>query len=521
MAMLLSFARREPQRRGWNNDELAQFERIRQLLLNAGVSVEIERDVSDEGEPWCAFCSENGDVVIHVARIDGRYLFDSAALKSPITARSLNECAQRFIDDATLLSPRYDRNFTVRMHPNAMLAGVILTIFLFLEASTNRTHFGKTVEAAGADTPDSAVEGEDAANAEKVPDPEEGPEEGNESLLTLKLMLQQIAEMAAKAEEERTGLQTQAPTPGILQFVPMAAIVAAITFVKESDLATLPADGESVPQADRQFAENDAVEPQQVAEVDDAHIEDEQNSEFASKKEALEQGEHTEGDADLDGPIDFEIARATASQQMFPFEHLQNEANAEAEEAELDTFVFADAGFSENTKASGAGPGTEVAAVGSELTAAEWIAQLVDAEFGDAGHAVVDFNAFGALGSLLAEFSPAETLESRDPGLGGELLASVDEEGSAPSFTAETAQQVGKPNAFLEVSAKTLHDWYLEFSQITDVNTLTIPGSDAVVFIDSRFNDDRGDELSSMHVVYEDRSFMFLGFETDLDAIIG
>lgn len=126
MATLLSFIRPGP--RDWSNDEKAQFARIQKLLADAGVFVDIEHGRTDEGDPWCVLCSgASGEVIIHVARIDGQYLFDSAALPRTIEGRSLDDCAQRFIDDAALLARRPRQESKILLHPSSLLVGVMLT----------------------------------------------------------------------------------------------------------------------------------------------------------------------------------------------------------------------------------------------------------------------------------------------------------------------------------------------------------------------------------------------------------
>src|SRR5690554_6887190 len=44
-------------RRGtdWANEDLAQFYRVEASLIQAGISVETDRGVTDEGEPWFVF----------------------------------------------------------------------------------------------------------------------------------------------------------------------------------------------------------------------------------------------------------------------------------------------------------------------------------------------------------------------------------------------------------------------------------------------------------------------------------
>ena len=126
--------------RDWTNQELASIYRVRSLLEAAGVSTAVERGLSDEGEPWCVFCRPDGDVFIHLCRIDGRYLLDSPNLRRPLAGDSFAELIDSFSDGA--LTPadlpdtrrgrvvRLDRDGNVFLHPVTMLAALIWTILL-------------------------------------------------------------------------------------------------------------------------------------------------------------------------------------------------------------------------------------------------------------------------------------------------------------------------------------------------------------------------------------------------------
>jgi hypothetical protein len=138
-AKLLSFTQ---SRGGWGNVELAQFARIQRLLENVGLHIDIEHGVTDEGDPWCVFCSNGtGEVVIHAACIDGRYMFDSPVLRNPIEGRSFQHCAEKFLDEAMQAIPVVRRRSTLQVHPSALLASVFLTIVLHAQATSEHNLF--------------------------------------------------------------------------------------------------------------------------------------------------------------------------------------------------------------------------------------------------------------------------------------------------------------------------------------------------------------------------------------------
>lgn len=79
-AQVLSFFQRSPRLAparptDWSQQELAEFYRVEGALIRAGISVGTDRGMSDENEPWfCFYRQDDGEVVIHFARIDGEYI---------------------------------------------------------------------------------------------------------------------------------------------------------------------------------------------------------------------------------------------------------------------------------------------------------------------------------------------------------------------------------------------------------------------------------------------------------------
>lgn len=230
MATLLSFVRPQPQ--GWSNEEKAQFARIQKLLSDAGVIADVEHGLTDEGEPWCVLCSgTTGDVIIHVARIDGHYLFDSSVLPCTIKGRSLDDCAKRFIDDATVLAPRAQHGSKIMLHPSAMLAGVMLTIFLYLEAIGENSAQAKALLDLDGALEAGETGADAAAKTDTTPEAVAEADDDQSPLMVLKQMLQQIAE--AKLESDRTGAQGNSAAQNWMSYLPTAAVAAAIAFAQD------------------------------------------------------------------------------------------------------------------------------------------------------------------------------------------------------------------------------------------------------------------------------------------------
>jgi hypothetical protein len=130
----------DEQSRDWSNQELASIYRVRSLLEAAGVSTVVERGLSDEGDPWCVFCRADGEVFLHLCRIDGRYLLDSPELARPLAGDSFADLVGAFSPGALAGQAgappprgrvvRLDRDDNVLLHPATMLAALVWTILL-------------------------------------------------------------------------------------------------------------------------------------------------------------------------------------------------------------------------------------------------------------------------------------------------------------------------------------------------------------------------------------------------------
>lgn len=128
----------------WSNQELATLFRVKRLLDAAGVRSDIDRGITDEGDPWFVFCDPQGEVFIHLCRINGTYLLDSPNVAAPLVGRDFNELIVSFTqqkllnrdDQPNLANHRLVRlkgDGKVFMHPSTMLAALIWTVFLASE----------------------------------------------------------------------------------------------------------------------------------------------------------------------------------------------------------------------------------------------------------------------------------------------------------------------------------------------------------------------------------------------------
>jgi hypothetical protein len=86
-------------RRGWSKRELAHFQRAANILLNAGMAVETDTGVSDEGDPWFVFCdADSGDVFAHFAKLHGTFVVSAPLMKRAITGRVFADLIETFLD---------------------------------------------------------------------------------------------------------------------------------------------------------------------------------------------------------------------------------------------------------------------------------------------------------------------------------------------------------------------------------------------------------------------------------------
>src|ERR1700686_5301122 len=98
-AELLSFFRPAKSVSGdWSSQEIAEFYRVEAALVQAGVSVFVDRGVSDEGDPWFVFCrSADGEVIVHFARISGNYLIAADSIGRPVQGPDFRKVLADFV----------------------------------------------------------------------------------------------------------------------------------------------------------------------------------------------------------------------------------------------------------------------------------------------------------------------------------------------------------------------------------------------------------------------------------------
>lgn len=84
----------------WSTEDLAHLGRAANFVRKLGLSVETDRGVTDEGEPWFVLCdADSGEVFAHFARSSGKYVVFGPCLNGLLTGTVLRDLVERFLDD--------------------------------------------------------------------------------------------------------------------------------------------------------------------------------------------------------------------------------------------------------------------------------------------------------------------------------------------------------------------------------------------------------------------------------------
>ncbi|WAJ28710.1 hypothetical protein [Antarcticirhabdus aurantiaca] len=155
-AAILSFGRRKPNaaplpsKMPWQNQDLAELYRVRDRLCAAGLSVEVEGGVSDEGDPWFVYCQSGTDnVVVHIARLGTEIHVINCVTGGTYVGSSFRDVSDRMLDDAPVaLGAQLRRSSNVVLHPSAFLTAFVAAALMLVDllehgrAEAAETHGG-------------------------------------------------------------------------------------------------------------------------------------------------------------------------------------------------------------------------------------------------------------------------------------------------------------------------------------------------------------------------------------------
>ncbi|HJU10986.1 MAG TPA: hypothetical protein VJ728_08915 [Candidatus Binataceae bacterium] len=126
----------------WTNTELAELYRVEHALVQARISVETERGVTDEGDPWFVFCRADGEVVVHITRFGGCYRLYSPALPKALVGPTFSALTKTFLGG---LRAPIKSGEGVSIHPAAWLSVLIAAIFFSIDFHSSAAHAAEAV----------------------------------------------------------------------------------------------------------------------------------------------------------------------------------------------------------------------------------------------------------------------------------------------------------------------------------------------------------------------------------------
>jgi len=139
MAAILRFA--FASKTDWTNLEQAEFVRAAALLRHSGLRIVCERGLSDEGDPWTIFLREDtGDVIAHIARIDGRIFATSTASGDVLAGPNLRDVMDKVVRTQPLILPPSSQGSQLHLHPATVLVAFIATAFVWSQRDDDSRH---------------------------------------------------------------------------------------------------------------------------------------------------------------------------------------------------------------------------------------------------------------------------------------------------------------------------------------------------------------------------------------------
>lgn len=119
----------------WSQQEVADFYRAHGLLVQNGISIGIDRGLSDENEPWMVFFDEmSQDVFLHVARINHHCFLICDPLNLRLNAPDIKSLIERFETSVRkYLEINAENSKNVLIHPAARIIMSISAVFLLFK----------------------------------------------------------------------------------------------------------------------------------------------------------------------------------------------------------------------------------------------------------------------------------------------------------------------------------------------------------------------------------------------------
>jgi hypothetical protein len=139
---VVSLFQRDLGPRDWSNDELSQLYRIKHALAQLNIAVEIDRGQSDEGDPWFVFYRAEGDVLVHIARIDSIYHLHAPGSSFHLCGGSFEDLTRAFINRHPISIP-VERGGNIVFHPSAIFTALVVAAFFASDRHADATEMLK------------------------------------------------------------------------------------------------------------------------------------------------------------------------------------------------------------------------------------------------------------------------------------------------------------------------------------------------------------------------------------------
>jgi hypothetical protein len=125
-----------PQKKEWSNQENAEFYRIAHMMERAGLVVDIEHGVSDEGDPWLVFVRpDTGDVIAHFAKLDNRFVSVSALTQDIFEGANVRAVVDQMLERHPFMIPRSGPGGKLFLHPGVVLSAFVAAAYFMVADS--------------------------------------------------------------------------------------------------------------------------------------------------------------------------------------------------------------------------------------------------------------------------------------------------------------------------------------------------------------------------------------------------
>jgi len=132
-AVVVAFEALKPNpQRPWQNHELAELYRAVDILCKAGLPIDTDMGMSDEGDPWFVFVrADTGEVIVHCARINSLFVANSIAIDQTFRGANFREVIDSIVRYEPLKMPMVTTGPKLYLHPVMVLAAFVATALLF------------------------------------------------------------------------------------------------------------------------------------------------------------------------------------------------------------------------------------------------------------------------------------------------------------------------------------------------------------------------------------------------------